>query len=105
VPPVSVLVTSSKVGESTYQGTLRFLRLIRPPMHAYSYIIPVGGHNFGVWSQELPPTLEWLTTRLGHPAAGSPSEATRPPGAAALPALSPAPSAGPKPHSANKPVA
>jgi enterochelin esterase-like enzyme len=105
VPPVSVLVTSSKVGESTYQGTLRFLRLIRPPMHAYSYIIPVGGHNFGVWSQELPPTLEWLTTRLGHPAAGSPSEATRQPGAAALPALSPAPMAGPKPHSANKPAA
>jgi enterochelin esterase-like enzyme len=70
-PPVSVLVTSSKVGESTYPGTLRFLHLIRPPMHGYSFIIPVGGHNFGVWSQELPAALEWLTYRLGHPGSGS----------------------------------
>ena len=66
-PPVSVLVTSSKVGENTYPGALEFLRLIRPPMHAYAYIIPVGGHNFGVWNQELPPALRWLTSRLGHP--------------------------------------
>lgn len=66
-PPVSVLVTSSKVGENTYPGTLRFLRLIRPPMHAYAFILPVGGHNFGVWSQELPQAVQWLTSRLGHP--------------------------------------
>jgi enterochelin esterase-like enzyme len=65
-PPVSVLVTSSKVGESTYPGTLRFLRLIRLPMHGYSLLLPIGGHNFGVWSQELPQSLEWLTARLGH---------------------------------------
>ncbi len=84
-PPVSVLVTSSKVGESTYPGTLRFLHLIRAPMHGYSFIIPVGGHNFGVWSQELPPTLVWLTSRLGHPdpVLGSPSSATSRSGGAA----------------------
>ena len=77
-PPVSVLVTSSKVGENTYQGTLKFLRLIRPPMHAYAFIIPVGGHNFGVWSQELPQALQWLTFRLSHPGSASnpPSGAT-----------------------------
>jgi enterochelin esterase-like enzyme len=66
-PPVSVLVTTSRVGESTYPGTLKFLRLIRPPMHGYSYILPVGGHNFGVWYQELPQALRWLTSRLGYP--------------------------------------
>lgn len=66
-PPVSVLVTSSKVGENTFRGTFRFLNLIRPPMHAYAFILPVGGHNFGVWSQELPQALQWLTSRLGHP--------------------------------------
>jgi len=73
-PPVSVLVTTSKVGESTYPGTLKFLRLIRPPMHGYSFILPVGGHNFGVWSQELPQALRWLTSRLGRlgSASGSP---------------------------------
>jgi enterochelin esterase-like enzyme len=65
IPPISILVTSSKIGESTYPGTLRFLRLIRPPMRGYSLILPVGGHNFGVWREELPQTLEWLTTRLG----------------------------------------
>lgn len=70
-PPVSVLVTSSKVGENTLQGTLRFLHLIRPPMHAYAFILPVGGHNFGVWSQELPQALQWLTFRLGHPGSAS----------------------------------
>ncbi len=70
-PPVSLLVTSSKVGENTYLGTLRFLRLIRPPMHVYALIHPVGGHNFGVWSHELPQALQWLISRLGHP--GQPS--------------------------------
>jgi enterochelin esterase-like enzyme len=70
-PPVSVLVTSSKIGENTYPGTLRFLHLIRPPMRAYAFIIPVGGHNFGVWAQELPQTLLWLTPRLGHPESAS----------------------------------
>ncbi len=72
-PPVSVLVTSSKVGENTYPGTLWFLHQIRPPMHAYAFIIPVGGHNFGVWSQELPQALRWLTSRLGQPESSLPS--------------------------------
>lgn len=70
-PPISLLVTTSKVGENTYPGTLRFLHLIRPPMHAYAFILPVGGHNFGVWSQELPQALRWLTSRLGHPGSAS----------------------------------
>jgi Putative esterase len=76
-PPVSVLITSSKVGENTYPGTLRFLHLIRPPMHGYAFILPVGGHNFGVWNQELPQALQWLTFRLGHPGfASSPPSGT-----------------------------
>ena len=29
-PPVSVLVTSSKVGERTYGGTLHFVSLVKP---------------------------------------------------------------------------
>jgi enterochelin esterase-like enzyme len=70
-PPISLLVTSSKVGENTYPGTLRFLQLIRLPMHAYALIHPVGGHNFGIWSHELPQTLHWLTFRLGRPGSES----------------------------------
>lgn len=85
-PPVSVLITSSKVGENTYPGTVRFLHLIRSPMHAYAFILPVGGHNFGVWHQELPQALQWLTFRLGHPESGS----SPPPGSTSRPAGAPA---------------
>jgi enterochelin esterase-like enzyme len=63
-PPVSVLVTSSWVGERTLAGTLAFLREIHPPMRGYSLIIPQGGHNFRTWNRELPPSLEWLSHML-----------------------------------------
>jgi enterochelin esterase-like enzyme len=63
-PPVSVLATSSWVGEQTLPGTLAFLREIHPPMRGYSLIIRQGGHNTGTWSRELPPSLVWLSRRL-----------------------------------------
>jgi S-formylglutathione hydrolase FrmB len=73
-PPVSVLVTSSKIGEKTYPGALKFLSLVRPPMRAYSLFLPQGGHNFGSWTRELPQSLEWLSQRLtpAVPAGGQP---------------------------------
>lgn len=63
-PPVSVLVTSSRVGENTYQGTMAFLQLIHPPMRGYALILPQGGHNFTSWGRELPQSLIWLSQRL-----------------------------------------
>jgi enterochelin esterase-like enzyme len=63
-PPVSVLVTSSQVGERDLPGTLAFLRLIRPPMRGYSLIVSQGGHNYGTWVRQLPQCLEWLNQRL-----------------------------------------
>ena len=63
-PPVSVLVTSSRVGEKDLQGTLAFLRLIHSPMRGYSLLVPQGGHNYGTWDRELPQSLEWLSHRL-----------------------------------------
>ena len=63
-PPISVLVASSKIGEKTYPGTLQFLKLVRPPMRAYSLFLPQGGHNFVTWGRELPQSLEWLSARL-----------------------------------------
>jgi enterochelin esterase-like enzyme len=63
-PPVSVLVTSSRIGELTYPGTLSFLALVHWPMHGYSLILPQGGHNFRTWSRELPQSLQWLSRRL-----------------------------------------
>ena len=66
-PPVSLLVTSSKVGEQSYPGTLAFLRLVRPPMRVYSLILPEGGHNYGTWTRELPQSLTWLGARITPP--------------------------------------
>lgn len=64
VPPISVLLASSKIGEFTYKGTLQFLRLVRPPMRAYTLFLPQGGHNFRTWQRELPQSLEWMSSRL-----------------------------------------
>jgi enterochelin esterase-like enzyme len=63
-PPVSVLVTSSRVGEKDLPGTLAFLRLIHAPMRAYSLLVRQGGHNYHTWNRELPQSLEWLNQRL-----------------------------------------
>jgi enterochelin esterase-like enzyme len=63
-PPISVLVTSSKIGERTYAPTVRFVSLVRPPMQAYTLYLPQGGHNFVTWGRELPQALMWLSARL-----------------------------------------
>ena len=63
-PPVSVLVSSSRVGEKNYQGTMNFLKMIHPPMRGYSLILPEGGHNFRTWYRELGPSLTWLGRQL-----------------------------------------
>ncbi len=70
-PPVSVLLTSSRVGESDYQETLRFLKMIRPPMRGYSLILGEGGHNFRTWGQELAQVLRWLSARQRAGPAGT----------------------------------
>ena len=63
-PPVSVLVTSSLVGEHDLAGTLAFLHLVRAPMRGYSLLVKQGGHNYGTWVRQLPQSLEWLNQRL-----------------------------------------
>jgi enterochelin esterase-like enzyme len=63
-PPVSVLVTSSLVGEHDLPGTLAFLHLIHAPMRGYSLLVKQGGHNYGTWVRQLPQSLEWLNQRL-----------------------------------------
>jgi enterochelin esterase-like enzyme len=63
-PPVSVLVTSSRVGELDLPGTLTFLRLVHSPMRGYALLLRQGGHNYHTWLRELPQSLEWLNQRL-----------------------------------------
>lgn len=66
-PPVSVLAASTAIGEQTLPATMRFLRLIRPPMRGYSLILPQGGHNYFTWRRMVPQSLQWLSQRLSPP--------------------------------------
>ncbi|WP_433512423.1 alpha/beta hydrolase [Nonomuraea sp. CA-143628] len=70
-PPVTVLVTSSKKGESDYRSTQQFLAAVKPPMQASSLILPSGGHNFNTWNRELPQALPWLAQQLHAPASAA----------------------------------
>ena len=68
-PAVSVLVTTSRHGESNYQATQDFLAAAKPPLQTASIILPSGGHNFATWSRELPQALPWLGRQLQAPRA------------------------------------
>lgn len=65
-PPVSLFVAASLTerGPDGYRDTQRFLSLVRSPTHVHTMILPAGGHNFGSWSQEMGPGLDWLASRL-----------------------------------------
>ncbi|MEV1067924.1 alpha/beta hydrolase-fold protein [Streptomyces sp. NPDC050263] len=65
-PKTSLLVTSSKEGESNYKATLKFIGLAKATgrTRISSIILESGGHNFNTWRREIPPTLEWISGRL-----------------------------------------
>jgi S-formylglutathione hydrolase FrmB len=63
-PPVNLLLTTTRTGERDYAQTRLFLSLVRPPTHAASITLPVGGHHFSTWRRELPPALNWLGAHL-----------------------------------------
>jgi len=65
-PDTSLLVSSSKHGESNYKETLRFIDLVkaRKPTRISSIILDSGGHNFNTWRREIPATLQWISGRL-----------------------------------------
>ncbi|MFF4955238.1 alpha/beta hydrolase [Streptomyces chattanoogensis] len=69
-PPVNLLVTTSKQGETNYQKTLRFIQQTKSPTRIASIILDSGGHNFNTWRREIPAALEWLG---GHLRADNPS--------------------------------
>lgn len=77
-PAVSVLVTSSRKGESDYRSTRAFLAAVKPPMQASSLILPSGGHNFNTWNRELPQALPWLAQQLHAPGGAAPAATATP---------------------------
>jgi enterochelin esterase-like enzyme len=67
-PDTSLLVTSSRSGESNYKDTLRFIERVEATgrTRISSIILESGGHNFNTWRREIPATLEWIGERLNE---------------------------------------
>ncbi|MFF3505250.1 alpha/beta hydrolase [Streptomyces sp. NPDC003247] len=65
-PDTSLLVTSSKAGESNYKTTLKFIEQVKATNRTRisSIILESGGHNFNTWRREIPSALEWIGGRL-----------------------------------------
>ncbi|MEU6556925.1 alpha/beta hydrolase-fold protein [Streptomyces sp. NPDC046915] len=65
-PDTSLLVSSSKIGESNYKATLKFIDQVRDTnlTRISSIILDSGGHNFNTWRREIPATLQWMSGRL-----------------------------------------
>ncbi|WP_395572916.1 alpha/beta hydrolase [Streptomyces sp. BK79] len=65
-PDTSLLVTSSRTGETNYRDTLEFIERVKDkePTRISSVILESGGHNFHTWRREIPATLRWLSERL-----------------------------------------
>lgn len=65
-PDTSLLVTSSKVGETNYKDTMKFIARVKATERTRisSIILESGGHNFNTWRREIPATLQWISGRL-----------------------------------------
>jgi hypothetical protein len=65
---VSVLLASSRNGESDYHSVLRFEQLTAgSPTRTSTLIRNEGGHNFATWNAEIPPAMQWLSNTLRSP--------------------------------------
>ena len=64
-PPISLLLASSRSGESDYGAVLKFQQLTAgTPTHTSTLIRNEGGHNFTTWNAEIPPAMRWLSNTL-----------------------------------------
>ncbi|MEU2623445.1 alpha/beta hydrolase-fold protein [Streptomyces sp. NPDC007157] len=65
-PDTSLLVTSSRIGETNYKDTLKFIARVQATnlTRISSIILDSGGHNFNTWRREIPATLQWISSRL-----------------------------------------
>lgn len=65
-PDTSLLVTSSRIGETNYKATLKFVDQVRAKglTRIASIILDSGGHNFNTWRREIPAALQWMSGKL-----------------------------------------
>jgi len=66
-PPISVLLTTSRIGENNYHSSLKFAADARSPLSVSMLVRSQGGHNFNTWNSEIPVALQWLSSRLHTP--------------------------------------
>jgi dienelactone hydrolase len=65
-PAVDLLLAASRQDPGTTAAVDTMVRAARSPTLVYTYVVPRGGHNTGVWSGMLPRCFQWLTTKLTH---------------------------------------
>jgi enterochelin esterase-like enzyme len=63
-PGVDLLLATSRQDPGTTAALDTMVKAARPPTLVYTYVVPHGGHNTGVWSAMLPKCFQWLTTEL-----------------------------------------
>ncbi|MFJ2743506.1 alpha/beta hydrolase [Streptomyces sp. NPDC087440] len=63
-PKTSLLVTTSKKGESNKKPTAEFISKVKPPTKVSSITLNSGGHNFNTWKREIPAVIEWMSKKL-----------------------------------------
>ncbi|MFF9402383.1 alpha/beta hydrolase [Streptomyces sp. NPDC014744] len=65
-PDASFLVTTSRQGEGNYRSTQKFIAKVKAPAQVSSIVLDSGGHNFNTWRREIPPALDWMSSRLSE---------------------------------------
>jgi S-formylglutathione hydrolase FrmB len=65
-PPVDLLLATSRQDPGTAAAVDTMVKAATSPTLVYTYVVPHGGHNTGVWSAMLPKCFQWLTTALAR---------------------------------------
>jgi enterochelin esterase-like enzyme len=65
-PPVHLLLATSRQDPGTAGAIDTMVKAATSPTLVYTYVVPHGGHNTGVWTAMLPKCFQWLTTELAR---------------------------------------
>jgi enterochelin esterase-like enzyme len=65
-PHVDLLLATSRQDPGTTAAVSTMVKAAQSPTLVYTYVVPHGGHNTGIWSAMLPKCFQWLTTELTH---------------------------------------
>jgi S-formylglutathione hydrolase FrmB len=66
-PSVSLLVMGTRQDTNTALDVMRLRKVAHAPTRVFSSILPMGGHNYGVWSSMLPQAIQWISRQWSRP--------------------------------------